>query len=99
MMTNILNKVKNLFKIATTSNSPEAKSESIYIKYKNIFEKKIFTEVKLPDEDHICAQVAGQSYSFPNNRQKSITTYLLDEILNEKTYCIYYDPDKKICII
>ena len=70
MMTDILNKVKNLFKIAATPDSPEAKSESIYTKYKNLFEKKVFSEVKLPEEDQICAQVAGQSYLPSQNRQK-----------------------------
>jgi len=99
MMTDLLNKVKKLFKIAETPDSPEAKSESIYAKYKNLFEKKIFSEVKLPEEDQICADVAGQSYLIPSNRQKSITTYILDESLNAKTYCIYADPEKKICII
>lgn len=99
MMTNILNKVKNLFKIAATPDSPEAKSESIYAKYKHLFEKKVFTEVKLPDEDQLCAQVAGQSYLPPQDRQKAIITYVLDEALSERTCCIYADSDKKICII
>jgi hypothetical protein len=99
MMTDLLNKVKKLFKIAAQPDSPDAKPESIYAKYKNIFEKKVFSEVKLPDEDQICAQVAGQSYSPPLDRKKSITTYILDESLNAKTHCIYVDSEKKICII
>ena len=95
----LLTKVKNLFKIAATPASPEAKSESVYVKYKNLFEKKVFTEVKLPEEDTVCAQVAGQSYSFAQNRKKSIAAYILDEELNVKTSCVYRDQDKKICII
>jgi hypothetical protein len=99
MTPNILDKVKNLFKIASTPDSPEAQSENIYAKYKNLFEKKIFTAVKLPYEDWICAQVTGQSYISPQDRQKAIATYSLDETLNARTSCVYHDPEKKICII
>lgn len=77
----------------------QSKIKNIYFKYKNIFEKRVFSEVVLAEEDRVCAEIANESYLSPDVRRKVVSFYLLDEDLNEKIHVIYFDSDKKICII
>ncbi len=97
--------IVNLFKFkkkrftSSSSDSSESKTRKIYAKYKNIFEKKVFSDIVLRDEDKACAEIANESYLFPELRRKVIFTYTLDETLEDKLHVVYFDSDKKICII
>lgn len=64
--------IVNLFKFkkkrftSSSSDSSESKTRKIYAKYKNIFEKKVFSDIVLRDEDKACAEIANESYLFLN---------------------------------
>jgi len=70
-----------------------------YTKYKNLFVSKVVTWVNIPDEHHICALIAWESYKDLEKRSKDIDKYSLDEKNSNKTCCIYVDNEVKQCII
>lgn len=65
---------------------------------KDTFDKKVFTQIVLPEEDQIAAQIAQESYN-SQDRQKIIHDYSLDEKNSSHGYCVYFNLEKKICII
>jgi hypothetical protein len=94
MFNNLVTKTKNIF-----SHSEQAFSGELLKKYKKIMNEKVSPIIQLLPEDIACAQAARQSYEIIGTRKLQIEGYLLDEKHSTAGACIYYDPDKKICIL